>query len=398
VSEAVVIDAVRTPMGRFGGALATVRPDDLAAQVLAATVERSGIDVRRIDDVYLGNGNGAGEENRNVARMAALLAGFPEEVPGATVNRLCGSGMEAVAVAARAIRADEGEVYLAGGVESMTRAPYAVAKAARGFGRGPVTMEDTALGWRFVNPRLAEMGHTDSLGQTAENVARERGIGREEQDRFALRSHRNALRAAADPESVRWVLPVPTGSGELGRDEGPREDTSLEKLAGLRPVFAADGTVTAGNSSPLSDGAAALTIVSADHACANGLRAKARILGAASAGVAPRVMGLGPLPATARLTAKLGLSVDDFDVIELNEAFAAQAVAVCRDWGIDPEDERVNPDGGAIALGHPIGCSGARLVGEVVRTLETSGKKLGLATMCIGVGQGIAVAVERIEP
>ncbi len=397
MSDAVVIDAVRTPMGRFGGALATVRPDDLAATVLAATAERSGIDPADLDDVYLGNGNGAGEENRNVARMAALLAGFPEEVPGATVNRLCGSGMEAVAVAVRAIRSDEGEAYLAGGVESMTRAPLAVAKASRAFARGPMTMEDTALGWRFVNPRMEAMGHTDSLGQTAENVARERGITREEQDLFALRSHRNALRAAADPESAKWVLPVEVKGGELARDEGPREDTSLEKLASLRPVFAADGSVTAGNSSPLSDGAAALTIVSADFARSHGLRPKARILGAASAGLAPRVMGLGPIPATAKLTAKLGVSIEDFETIELNEAFAAQAVAVCKEWGIDPEDDRVNPDGGAIALGHPIGCSGARLVGEVVRTLTTSGKKLGLATMCIGVGQGIAVAVERME-
>jgi acetyl-CoA C-acetyltransferase len=397
MTDAVVIDAVRTPMGRFGGALATVRPDDLAALVLAATVERSGIDPADLDDVYLGNGNGAGEENRNVARMSSLLAGFPVEVPGATVNRLCGSGMEAVAVALRAIRSDEGEAYLAGGVESMTRAPHVVAKASRGFARGPMTMEDTALGWRLVNPRLEAMGHTDSLGQTAENVARECGITREEQDRFALRSHRNALRAASDPASADWVLPVAITDGELRRDEGPREDSSLEKLAKLKPVFAADGSVTAGNSSPLSDGAAALTIVSAEYARAHGLTPKARILGAASAGVAPRVMGLGPLPATAKLAAKLGLSIDDFETIELNEAFASQAVAVCKEWGIDPEDDRVNPDGGAIALGHPIGCSGARLVGQVVRTLEKTGKKLGLATMCIGVGQGIAVAIERVE-
>ncbi len=395
MSEAVVIDAVRTPMGRFGGALATVRPDDLAAQVLAATAERSGIDLADLDDVYLGNGNGAGEENRNVARMASLLAGFPEEVPGATVNRLCGSGMEAVALAVRAIRADEGEAYLAGGVESMTRAPHVVAKASRGFARGPMQMEDTALGWRLVNPKLEAMGHTDSLGQTAENVARERGISREEQDRFALRSHRNAVRAAAD--SADWVLPVAVKDGEVTRDEGPREDSSLEKLAKLRPVFAADGTVTAGNSSPLSDGAAALTIVSAEYARTHAMKPKARILGAAVAGVAPRVMGLGPIPATTKLTARLGIAVEDFETIELNEAFAAQAVAVCKEWGIDPADDRVNPEGGAIALGHPIGCSGARLVGQVVRTLERTGKKLGLATMCIGVGQGIAVAIERVE-
>jgi 3-oxoadipyl-CoA thiolase len=397
MSEAVVVDAVRTPMGRFGGALAGTRPDDLAALVLAAAAERSGIDPAEFDDVYLGSGNQAGEENRNVARMASLLAGFPVELPGATVNRLCGSGMEAVSVAARAIGADEGQAFLAGGVESMTRAPHVVAKASRAFQRGPATLEDTALGWRLVNPRLKEMGHTDSLGQTAENVARECGIGREEQDRFALRSHRNALRAADSPESARWVLPVATKDGELTRDEGPRADTSLEKLASLRPVFAADGSVTAGNSSPLSDGAAALAIVSAEFARAHGLAPKARILASASAGVAPRVMGLGPIPATTKLTEKLGLSIEDFATIELNEAFASQAVAVCKDWGIDPEDDRVNPNGGAIALGHPIGCSGARLVGEVVRTLESEGGKLGLATMCIGVGQGIAVALERAE-
>ncbi len=397
MGEAVIVDAVRTPMGRYGGALSAIRPDDLAARVLAATVERAGVDPAELDDVYLGNGNGAGEENRNVARMASLLAGFPVELPGATVNRLCGSGMEAVAVATRAIKADEGQAFLAGGVESMTRAPYVVAKGSRAYPRGPLTMDDTALGWRFVNPRLEAMGHTDSLGQTAENVAREREVGREEQDRFALRSHRNAARAAAAPESARWLLPIDTGDGEIARDEGPRPDASLEKLAALRPVFAADGTVTAGNSSPLSDGAAALTIVAADFAAARGLRPRARILGAASAGVAPRLMGLGPIPATAKLIDRLGISIGEFETIELNEAFASQAVAVCREWEIDPEDDRLNPDGGAIALGHPIGCSGARLVGEVVRTLETTGKKLGLATMCIGVGQGIAVALERVD-
>lgn len=397
MSTAVVVDAVRTPMGRFGGALAGVRPDDLVALVLAATAERSGVDPAELEDVYVGNGNQAGEENRNVARMASLLAGFPVELPGATVNRLCGSGMEAVAVAARAIAADEGEAFLAGGVESMTRAPYAVAKAARPFARGPATQEDTALGWRFVNPRMEAMGHTDSLGQTAENVARECNVGREEQDRFALRSHRNAVRAAAEPEAADWILPVAVKEGEMTRDEGPRADTSLEKLSSLRPAFAADGTVTAGNSSPLSDGAAALTIVSSEFARSRGLKPKARVLGAASAGVAPRVMGLGPIPATRKLSERTGIAIGEFDTIELNEAFASQAIAVCREWGIDPEDDRVNPDGGAIALGHPIGCSGARLVGEVVRTLTTKGGRLGLATMCIGVGQGIALALERID-
>jgi acetyl-CoA acyltransferase len=395
MSTPVIVGAVRTPMGRYGGALAAVRPDDLAAMALRAVADRAGIDPAEIDDVYLGCGNQAGEENRDVARMSSLLAGFPVEVPGCTVNRLCGSGMEAVAVTARAIAAEAGEAYLAGGVESMSRAPYVAAKPSRAFPRGASALEDTALGWRFVNPRLEEMGHTDSLGQTAENVARECGISREEQDRFALRSQRNALRAA--PELGEWVLPIPTSGGEVTGDEGPRADTSLERLAALRPVFAADGTVTAGNSSPLSDGASTLAIVSDDFARARGLRRRARILGSATAGVEPRVMGLGPISAVAKLTAKLGISVEDFDLIELNEAFASQAVAVCKEWGIDPEDDRVNPNGGAIALGHPIGCSGARLVGEVVRTLESGGGRLGLATMCIGVGQGIAVALERIE-
>ncbi len=396
MSTAVVVDALRTPMGRYGGSLAGVRPDDLAAGALQALVERNGIDPAELDDVYLGNGNQAGEENRNVARMSSLLAGFPVELPGATVNRLCGSGMEAVAIAARAIAADQGEAFLAGGVESMSRAPYALAKASRGFPRGPETLEDTALGWRFVNPELERMGHTDSLGQTAENVARECGVSREEQDRFALRSHRNAVRAATAGYGE-WLLPVELEEGELLGDDGPRAETSLERLARLRPVFAADGSVTAGNSSPLSDGAAALLVVSEEFARARGLRPRARVLGAASAGVAPRLMGLGPIPATAKLGARLGISVGDFDAIQLNEAFASQAIAVLREWGIDPEDDRVNPNGGAIALGHPIGCSGARLVGEVVRDLEAGGGKLGLATMCIGVGQGISVALERVE-
>ena len=391
--SAVIVDAVRTPIGRFAGALAGVRPDDLAALVIAAIVKRNGLAGAEIDDIYIGCGNQAGEDNRNVARMAALLAGLPVEVPGCTVNRLCGSGMEAVAVAARAIETGAGDCFLAGGVESMTRAPFALAKPSRGFPRGAVTLEDTALGWRFVNPRMEEMGHTDSLGQTAENVAREQNISREEQDRFALQSHERAVRAAEEGRNDGWLVPV----GEVSDDESPRPDTSLERLASLKPVFASDGTVTAGNSSPLNDGAAALLLTSEDFARTHGLRPRARILASATAGVAPRVMGLGPLPATAKLMARLGISVGELDTIELNEAFASQAVAVCHGWGIDPGDERVNPDGGAIALGHPIGCSGARLVAQAMRTLDSSGGRLGLATMCIGVGQGIALALERIE-
>jgi acetyl-CoA acyltransferase len=396
-SSAVIVDALRTPIGRFGGALSGTRPDDLAALVIGAVVERTGIDPADLDDLYMGCGNQAGEDNRNVARMASLLAGLPVEVPGCTVNRLCGSGMEAVAVAARAIEAQAGELYLAGGVESMTRAPFALAKPSRAFPRGAAELEDTALGWRFVNPRMRELGHTDSLGETAENVARERGITREEQDRFALESHRRALEAAEAGRPGEWSVPVQTQAGELATDEGPRRDTSLERLASLPPVFARDGSVTAGNSSPLSDGAAALALSSEEFARAHGLRPRARVLGSATAGVAPRVMGLGPLPATDKLTRRLGISIEDFDTIELNEAFASQAVAVCKEWGIDPAEGRVNPDGGAIALGHPIGCSGARLVGQALRTLERTGGRLGLATMCIGVGQGIAMAIERID-
>jgi acetyl-CoA acyltransferase len=391
--SAVIIDAVRTPIGRFAGALAGARPDDLAALVIAAIVERNDLAGAEIDDIYIGCGNQAGEDNRNVARMASLLAGLPVEVPGCTVNRLCGSGMEAVAIAARAIEAGAGDCFLAGGVESMTRAPFALAKPSRGFPRGAATLEDTALGWRFVNPRMRAMGHTDSLGQTAENVAREQNISREEQDRFALQSQRRAVRAADDGRNDGWLVPV----GEVTADESPRRDTSLERLASLKPVFASDGSVTAGNSSPLNDGAAALLLVSEDFAGAHGLRPRARILASATAGVAPRVMGLGPLPATAKLTERLGISVGEFDTIELNEAFASQAVAVCHGWGIDPDDGRVNPDGGAIALGHPIGCSGARLVAQAMRTLDSGRGRLGLATMCIGVGQGIALALERIE-
>jgi 3-oxoadipyl-CoA thiolase len=391
--SAVIVDAVRTPIGRFGGGLAGARPDDLAALVIAAVIERNGIAGADVDDIYIGCGNQAGEDNRNVARMASLLAGLPVEVPGCTVNRLCGSGMEAVAVAARAIEAEAGECFLAGGVESMTRAPFALAKSPRAFPRGAATLEDTALGWRFINPKMREMGHTDSLGQTAENVAEEWNITREAQDRFALQSHVRALRAAEEGRNDGWLVPV----GEVSADEGPRADTSLERLAALKPVFAQDGSVTAGNSSPLNDGAAVLAVTSEDFAREHGLRPRARILGSATAGVAPRVMGVGPLPATAKLTGRLGIAVEDFDTIELNEAFASQAIAVCNGWGIDAEDERVNPDGGAIAIGHPIGCSGARLVAQAMRTLEARGGRLGLATMCIGVGQGIALAIERIE-
>jgi acetyl-CoA acyltransferase len=383
-------------VGKLGGALADVRADDLAAEVLSAAVQRAGIAFGDVEDVVLGCANQAGEDNRNVARMGALLAGFPVEVAGVTVNRLCGSGLEAVAQAARAIAADAGDVYVAGGVESMTRAPLVMAKPDRAYARGNREVFDSALGWRFVNPAMDALGHTDALGITAENVARELEITREEQDRFAVASHRKAL--AARDRLAEEIVPVGANGSTVNVDEGPRADTSLEALARLRPVFAADGTVTAGNSSPLNDGAAAVVLASDGFARRNGLRAKARVLGVAVAGVQPRLMGLGPVPAVRKLLARLDVSLDNVDLIELNEAFAAQALGVCRELRLDPEDDRLNVNGGAIAIGHPLGCSGARLVTTLAHELgRRPGARLGLATMCIGVGQGIAALVERAE-
>ncbi len=394
--EAWIVDAVRTPMGRAGGALSAVRPDDLAALALGRLAERTGVPPAEVEDVLLGCANQAGEDNRNVARMALLLAGWPDSVPGATVNRLCGSGMEAVVQAARAIAAGDAQVMVAGGVESMSRAPWALPKPDRAFPRGNGIFYDTALGWRFVNPRMEALGHTDALGVTAENVARERGIDRAAQDRFALSSHRRAVAAEDGGAFARERFPVAVGGGEVTRDEGPRRDTSLEKLAALRPAFQEGGTVTAGNSSPLNDGAAALLLVSRDYARAHGLRPLARIRSSAAAGVAPRVMGLGPVPAGLRALQRAGLRSGDLSRIELNEAFAAQVLADLDGWEVDREDPRVNPDGGAIALGHPLGCSGARILTTLVHGLHRHGQALGMAAMCIGVGQGIAMVVERV--
>ena len=394
--EAWIVDAVRTPMGRAGGALSAVRPDDLAALALGQLTERTGVPPAEVEDVLLGCANQAGEDNRNVARMALLLAGWPDSVPGATVNRLCGSGMEAVVQAARAIAAGDAQVMVAGGVESMSRAPWALPKPDRAFPRGNGTFYDTALGWRFVNPRMEALGHTDALGITAENVARERGIDRAAQDRFALSSHRRAVAAEDGGAFARERFPVAVGGSEVTRDEGPRRDTSLEKLAALRPAFQEGGTVTAGNSSPLNDGAAALLLVSRDYARAHGLRPLARIRSSAAAGVAPRVMGLGPVPAGLRALQRAGLRSGDLSRIELNEAFAAQVLADLDGWEVDREDPRVNPDGGAIALGHPLGCSGARILTTLVHGLHRHGQALGMAAMCIGVGQGIAMVVERV--
>lgn len=417
--EAWIVGVVRTPIGRYGGALAHVRPDDLAALVLSAVVDRAGVPPSEVEDVYLGCANQAGEDNRDVARMSLLLAGYPVEVAGTTVNRLCGSGLEAVAQAARAVMLGEAHVYVAGGVESMSRAPVALRKPDRAFPAGHATAYDTTLGWRFVNPRMEADGHTDTLGQTAENLVKgpvaltaedeqpERLAGaydlsRERQDRFALRSHAKAVAAqdAGRFEDEIVAVPVPSHDNEarLDADEGPRRDTSLKTLARLKPAFKAGGTVTAGNSSSLNDGAAASLVVSAEYARAHGLRPLARIRAMAVAGVPPRVMGLGPVPAARKALARAGASLPDVGLIELNEAFAAQTLAVLHGWGMDPEDERLNPNGGAIALGHPLGCSGARLLTTLVHELgRREDVQLGLATMCIGVGQGIAMVVERGE-
>lgn len=394
-----IYDAVRTPFGRVGGALAGIRPDDLAATVMRASVERVGLDAARIDDVIFGDANQAGEDNRNVARMALLLAGLPQEVPGHTVNRLCASGLEAVTQAARSIALGDTDVAVAGGVESMSRAPWVMPKPDVAFPTGGVQVWDTSLGWRFPNPRMEELFPLESMGETAENVAERYGIAREEQDRFAYESHRRAVSAWESgrfADEVVGVL-VPQKRGEpwlVARDEGPRADTSLEKLAKLPPVFRKGGTVTAGNSSSLNDGAAALVLASEEAARRHGLTPMARFLGGAAAGVDPRYMGIGPVPAVRKLLARLGVRIVEIDRVELNEAFAAQSLACIRDLELDPE--RVNVNGGAIAIGHPLGCSGARILTTLVHELRRSGGRYGLATMCVGVGQGAAALVERV--
>jgi acetyl-CoA acyltransferase len=416
-TEAWIVGAVRTPIGKRGGALSTVRPDDLGALVLENLMERTGVPPEEVEDVYMGCGNQAGEDNRDVARMSLLLAGFPETVGGATVNRLCGSGLEAVADAARAIMLGEADVYVGGGIESMSRAPWAMPKPERAFPTGHVTMQDTTLGWRFVNPKMEEMGHTDSLGETAENLAEERyvvtseeqpeglageyDISRERQDRFALLSHQKAVEAIDGKRMREEIVPVTVKTRKdetvVEADEGPRRDASLEQLARLKPAFKEGGSVTAGNSSALNDGAAAVLVVSPDYARAHGLEPLARIKSMGVAGVPPRVMGIGPVPATKKALERAGLSLDDIGLLELNEAFAAQVLAVLHEWGMEAEDERLNPNGGAIALGHPIGCSGARILTTLVHEMNRRDEvEIGLATMCIGVGQGIAMVVEKV--
>ena len=398
--EAWIIDAVRTPIGRYGGALASIRPDDLAAAVLQAIIDRSGIDPGLVEDVILGCANQAGEDNRNVARMALLLAGLPVEVAGLTVNRLCGSGLQAINTAAHAIAVDDGDVFIAGGVESMTRAPYVMAKPEAAFDRGPRELHDTTLGWRFVNPRLAARHYPFSMGETGENVAERWGVSRERQDAFALESQQRAVAAIEAGRFDEQLVPieVPQRKGDpvlVTRDEHPRADTSMDALARLRPAFRDGGTVTAGNSSGINDGASAVLVVEATRARGLGLRPMARVIATAVAGVDPAVMGIGPVPAVRKALARAGLEVGDLDVVELNEAFASQSLVCIDELGLDPA--KVNPNGGAIALGHPLGSSGARLMTMLVHELRRTDGRFGLATMCIGVGQGIATIVERIE-
>ncbi len=396
--EAMIIDAVRTPIGKLRGALSQVRPDDLAAYVIEQLLRRNpDAQPAEVDEVFFGCANQAGEDNRNVARMALLLAGLPEHVPGVTLNRLCASGLEAAVQASRAIRLGDMDLCVAGGVESMTRAPWAVMKPAEGFAGGPLQSYDTSLGWRFPNPKMAKRFPLESMGETAENVAAHYRVARERQDEFALRSHQRALAAHEAGRYRAELLPVTVPGKQpvvVDRDEGPRADTSLEKLAKLKPAFREGGTVTAGNSSSLNDGAAALLLASARKASELELRPLARVVASASAGVDPREMGMGPVPATHKALKKAGLSVKQLDLVELNEAFAAQSLAVIQELGLDPE--RVNVDGGGISMGHPLGMSGARILGHLVHALKARGGRYGLATLCVGVGQGVSVIVESV--
>ncbi len=398
--EAVIVGAVRTPIGAIGGALSAVRADDLAAHVMDAVVRRAGIEKAAVDDVFFGCANQSGEDGRNVARMGLLLAGFPDSVPGITVNRLCASGLDAVILAARAVRAGDGEVFVAGGVENMSRAPLVIDKGATPFQRGNRIAYDTALGWRFPNPRMEAMFPLENMGETAENLVAREGISREEQDAFALRSQEKAVAAIDQGWFREEIVPVeiPKGKGEtvvLDTDEGPRRGLTMEKLARLPPAFRKGGTVTAGNSSSLNDGAAALVVCSEAWARGHGIPPMARVVASASAGVDPRYMGIGPVPATRKALARAGLSVRDLDLVELNEAFAGQALAVIRHLEMDVE--RVNVHGGGVALGHPLGCTGARIVTTLVHAMRRRGGRYGLATLCVGVGQGVSLVIEMLE-
>ncbi|MDQ0125958.1 3-oxoadipyl-CoA thiolase [Pseudomonas lini] len=398
--DVYICDAIRTPIGRFGGGLSAVRADDLAAVPIKALMERNpSVDWSAVDEVFLGCANQAGEDNRNVARMALLLAGLPESIPGVTLNRLCASGMDAIGTAFRAIASGEMELAIAGGVESMSRAPFVMGKADAAFSRN-MKLEDTTIGWRFINPLMKAQYGVDAMPQTADNVADDYQVSREDQDAFALRSQQKTAAAQAAgffaEEIVEVRIAHKKGETVVSQDEHPRADTTLETLARLKPVNGPDKTVTAGNASGVNDGAAALILASGDAVKKHGLTARAKVLGMSSAGVAPRVMGIGPVPAVRKLTERLGLAVSDFDVIELNEAFASQGLAVLRELGLADDAAQVNPNGGAIALGHPLGMSGARLVLTALHQLEKTGGKKGLATMCVGVGQGLALAIERV--
>ena len=401
MTEVVIVDAIRTPIAALGGILSSVRPDDMAAHVIKSIVERTQIDPASVEEVFMGCANQAGEDNRNIARMAALLAGLPVEVGGVTVNRLCASGLNAINMAARAIKAGEGEIYIAGGVESMSRAPYSLPKAETGFSFGNLTAYDTALGWRYPNPKMKAIHGTDSMGETAENIAAERlHITREKQDAFAMRSHQRAIAAIDAGRFKQEIVPVsiPQKKGDpkvIDTDERPRRDTTVESLGKLKAAFRDGGTVTAGNSSGLNDGASALLLMNADRAKALNLKPLARIVTSASAGVPPRVMGIGPVPATKKALERAGLKIQDIGLMELNEAFAVQSLAVIEDLSIDPE--LVNVNGGAIAIGHPLGCSGARLVTTMVHEMKKRGNvKYGVATLCVGVGQGEATVIEYL--
>jgi 3-oxoadipyl-CoA thiolase len=399
--DAYICDFVRTPIGRFGGSLSKVRPDDLAAHVIKALIARNpSLDKNKIEDVFFGCANQAGEDNRNIARMGLLLAGLPVSIPGNTINRLCASGLDAVGTAARAIKTGEISLAIAGGAESMSRAPFVMGKAQEAFSR-QAEIFDTTIGWRFINPLMKQQYGVDSMPETGENVAEEYQVKREDQDKFALRSQHRAVAAQKRGYFDGEIVPIEVPGGKAGpvkvdKDEHPRGDTTIEGLAKLKTPFRNPGTVTAGNASGVNDGAAALIIASEEAAKANGLKPRARILGLASAGVPPRVMGIGPVPAVEKLSARLGIPANKFDVIELNEAFASQALACMRQFGVADDAAHVNPNGGAIALGHPLGMSGARIAGTAMRALEESGGKYGLATMCVGVGQGVALAIERV--
>ncbi|SAK54959.1 beta-ketoadipyl CoA thiolase [Caballeronia hypogeia] len=400
MKDVYICDAIRTPIGRYGGALSSVRTDNLGAVPIRALIKRNpAVDWSQVDEVIYGCANQAGEDNRNVARMSALLAGLPDSVPGATINRLCGSGMDAMGTAARGIRCGETQLAIAGGVESMSRAPFVIPKGATPYSRD-AQIYDTTIGWRFINNAMRNQYGVDSMPETAENVAEEFHVSREDQDRFALRSQQKALSAQANGIFASEIEPVSIAQkkGEptvVSQDEHPRE-TNIESLSRLKGVVKPEGTVTAGNASGVNDGAAALLLASPEAASRYGLKSKARILGMATAGVAPRIMGIGPAPATRKLLAQLGMQMSDFDIIELNEAFASQGIATLRLLGLEPDDERVNPNGGAIALGHPLGMSGARLITTATYQLERTGGRFALCTMCIGVGQGIAMAIERV--